>query len=150
MDILSIAAPNFWHAPATILACEAGKHVYVEKPGSYDPQEGEWMVAAARKYDRRVQQGTQRLSYASMIDGMAKLHNGVIGTVKYARTWYHNTRDTIGTGNRTGVRSDETMKFERKGHRNTSYLTYFTASKRFNLWRLSSEIQDAAPGNHHF
>ncbi|MBT3482688.1 MAG: Gfo/Idh/MocA family oxidoreductase, partial [Opitutales bacterium] len=78
VDILSIAAPNFWHAPATILACEAGKHVYVEKPGSYDPQEGEWMVAAARKYDRRVQQGTQRRSYASMIDGMAKLHNGVI------------------------------------------------------------------------
>lgn len=98
VDILSIAAPNFWHAPATILACEAGKHVYVEKPGSYNPQEGEWMVAAARKYDRRVQQGTQRRSYASMIDGMNKLHGGVIGKVLYARTWYRNSRDSIGQG----------------------------------------------------
>ncbi len=99
VDILSIAAPNFWHAPATILACEAGKHVYVEKPGSYDPQEGEWMVAAARKHDRRVQQGTQRRSYASMIEGIAKLHSGVIGKVLYARTWYQNSRDSIGRGN---------------------------------------------------
>ena len=48
VDILSIAAPNFWHAPASILACQAGKHVYVEKPGSYDPQEAEWVVKAAR------------------------------------------------------------------------------------------------------
>ncbi|MDE0769920.1 MAG: Gfo/Idh/MocA family oxidoreductase [Opitutaceae bacterium] len=98
VDILSIAAPNFWHAPATILACDAGKHVYVEKPGSYNPQEGELMVAAARKHDRRVQQGTQRRSFASMIDGMKKLHNGVIGKVTYARTWYQNSRDTIGKG----------------------------------------------------
>ena len=49
VDILSIAAPNFWHAPATILACSAGKHVYVEKPGSHNPHEAELMVAAARK-----------------------------------------------------------------------------------------------------
>lgn len=103
VDILSIAAPNFWHAPATLLACEAGKHVYVEKPGSYNPQEGEWMVAAARKYDRRVQQGTQRRSYRSMIDGMAKLHGGVIGKIHYARTWYRNSRDTIGRGKPAAV-----------------------------------------------
>lgn len=103
VDILSIAAPNHWHAPATILACKAGKHVYVEKPGSYDPQEGEWMVAAARKYDRRVQQGTQRRSYASMIEGMDKLHSGAIGKVLYARTWYRNSRDTIGRGNQAAV-----------------------------------------------
>jgi len=98
VDILSIAAPNFWQAPASILACEAGKHVYVEKPGSYDPQEGDWMVKAARKYDRKVQQGTQRRSYPSMIEGMRKLHSGAIGKVLYARTWYRNSRDTIGRG----------------------------------------------------
>ncbi|HBE97769.1 MAG TPA: dehydrogenase, partial [Verrucomicrobiales bacterium] len=46
VDILSIAAPNFWHAPATILGCDAGKHVYVEKPGSHNPREAELMVAA--------------------------------------------------------------------------------------------------------
>ena len=103
VDILSIATPNFWQAPATILGCQAGKHVYVEKPGSYDPQEGEWMVEAARKYDRKVQLGTQRRSYASMIEGMKRLHEGVIGKVLYARTWYRNNRGSIGHGSETAV-----------------------------------------------
>ncbi len=98
VDILSIATPNFWHAPATILACQAGKHVYVEKPGSYDPQEGKWMVEAARHHGRQVQQGTQRRSYPSMIEGIAKLHSGIIGKPLYARTWYRNTRGSIGKG----------------------------------------------------
>ncbi|MFM8879621.1 MAG: Gfo/Idh/MocA family protein [Verrucomicrobiota bacterium] len=55
LDAISIAAPNHWHAPATILACEAGKHVYVEKPGSHNAREAQWMVAAARKHRRLVQ-----------------------------------------------------------------------------------------------
>lgn len=100
VDILSIAAPNFWHAPASILACQAGKHVYVEKPGSYDPQEAEWVVEAARKHDRKVQLGTQRRSYQSMIEGMAKLRDGLIGEVRFARTWYNNARGSIGKGKR--------------------------------------------------
>ena len=100
VDILSIAAPNFWHAPASILACQAGKHVYVEKPGSYDPQEAEWVVKAARKHDRKVQLGTQRRSYQSMIEGMAKLRDGLIGEVRFARTWYNNARGSIGKGKR--------------------------------------------------
>ncbi len=101
VDILSIAAPNFWHAPASILACQAGKHVYVEKPGSYDPQEAEWVVEAARKHDRKVQLGTQRRSYQSMIEGMAKLRDGLIGDVRFARTWYNNARGSIGKGKQT-------------------------------------------------
>jgi predicted dehydrogenase len=63
VDVLSIAAPNFWHAPAAILAMEAGKHVYVEKPGSHNMAEADMIVAASRKYDRRVQMGNQRRSY---------------------------------------------------------------------------------------
>lgn len=59
---VTIATPNFWHAPATILACDAGKHVYVEKPGSHNAQEGEWMIEAARRRQRKVQLGTQRRS----------------------------------------------------------------------------------------
>jgi predicted dehydrogenase len=103
VDILSIAAPNFWQAPATILACEAGKHVYVEKPGSHTPGEGELMVKAARKYKRKVQQGTQRRSYESMISGMRQLHEGVIGKILHARTWYINARTGIGHGKPTAV-----------------------------------------------
>lgn len=98
VDILSIAAPNFWQAPATILACQAGKHVYVEKPGSHTPEEAELMVRAARKYDRKVQMGTQRRSYQSMITGMEKLHAGAIGKILHARTWYVNARKGIGKG----------------------------------------------------
>ena len=51
LDAISIAAPNFWHAPATILGCQAGKHVYVENPGSHNAAEAGLMVAAARKLD---------------------------------------------------------------------------------------------------
>src|SRR5688500_18389860 len=57
VDVLFVAAPNHWHAPATILGCSAGKHVYVEKPCSHNPWEGEMMVKAARKNNRVVQMG---------------------------------------------------------------------------------------------
>lgn len=105
VDILVCAAPNHWHAPATILGCSAGKHVYVEKPCSQNPQEGEWAVAAARKNKRVVQQGSQRRSYAGIQDGIAKLHAGELGRVHYARTWYSNPRPSIGHGKEATVPS---------------------------------------------
>ena len=101
VDVLSIAAPNQWHAPATILACAAGKHVYVEKPGSHNPREGEWMVAAARKDKRVVQMGNQRRSWPAMIEAIQRLHAGEIGKVLFARTWYNNRRPSIGRGKAT-------------------------------------------------
>ena len=61
-DALVSAAPNHWHAPATIMAVNAGKHAYCEKPCSHNPQEGEWMVQAAHRHKRAVQVGTQRRS----------------------------------------------------------------------------------------
>jgi len=103
VDALFIAAPNFWHAPATILACAARKHVYVEKPGSHNPREGEWMVAAARKYQRVVQMGTQRRSWPGVIEGMEKLRAGMIGKVLFARCWYNNARGSIGRGKQVPV-----------------------------------------------
>jgi predicted dehydrogenase len=98
VDGLAIAAPNHWHAPATILACSAGKHVYVEKPGSHNPREGELMVAAARKHKRQVQMGNQRRSWPGVIEMMARLHDGAIGRVLYARSYYNNARGSIGRG----------------------------------------------------
>lgn len=98
VDAFVCAAPNHWHGPATILACQAGKHVYVEKPCSHNPQEGEWMVAAARKHNRAVQMGTQRRSSPGTIEAMAKLHAGAIGNVHLARAWYYNLRGSIGKG----------------------------------------------------
>ena len=98
VDALVCAAPNHWHAPATILACQAGKHVYVEKPCSHNPHEGEMMVQAARQYDRAVQMGTQRRSSEGTIQAIQQLRDGAIGRVYLARCWYNNLRGSIGKG----------------------------------------------------
>ena len=98
VDILSIAAPDHWHAPATILALKAGKHVYVEKPGSHNPNEGEMVTAATKKYGKVVQMGNQRRSLQLVRKAIGALHGGIIGRVYYARTWYSSDRGTIGTG----------------------------------------------------
>jgi predicted dehydrogenase len=98
VDVLMVAAPNHWHAPATILACSAGKHVYVEKPASHNPNEAELMVAAARKNNRVVQMGNQRRSWPALIEAVEKLQAGVIGRVLFARCWYNNLRGSIGRG----------------------------------------------------
>ena len=110
VDMLAVATPNHWHAPATILACSAGKHVYCEKPCSYSPQEGEWSVQAARQNNRVVTMGTQRRSWQPIIQAMEKLHSGEIGPVRYARCWYANRRPTIGIGKQVEV--PEWLDFE--------------------------------------
>lgn len=97
VDALVCAAPNHWHGPATIMACKAGKHVYVEKPCSHNPQEGEWMVKAAAEYDRCVQMGTQRRSSPGTQAAIAALEAGEIGTVRAARCYYTNLRPSVGT-----------------------------------------------------
>ncbi len=98
VDAVSIAMPNFWHTTAAIMAMKAGKHVYVEKPGSYNPREGELIVAAARKYNRLVQMGNQRRSYPAMMEAVQKLRDGVIGRLLYSRCWYTSARPAIGRG----------------------------------------------------
>ena len=98
IDALSIAAPNFWHTPAAVLACQAGKHVYVEKPGSYDAYEAKRIVRVADETGMKVQMGTQRRSYSGMLEGIQKIREGVIGKPLYARCWYSNQRPSIGKG----------------------------------------------------
>ena len=105
LEALVIAAPDHWHAPATILACKAGKHVYVEKPCSHNPHEGEMMVAAARKYNRQVQMGSQRRSWPNDVAAIKELHDGVIGRTYYAKGWLTNNRLSIGTGKKVPVPS---------------------------------------------
>ncbi len=85
IDAVSLATPNHWHALETIWACQAGKDVYVEKPGSHNIFEGRKMVEAARKYRRIVQHGTQCRSSPKIREGIEKLHQGVIGRVYLAR-----------------------------------------------------------------
>ena len=103
LDAVFIAAPNHWHAPGTIMACNAGKHVYVEKPASHNPWEGETMVRAARKNNRVVQMGNQRRSWSGVIEGIEKVKAGEIGTLRFARCWYDNVRGSIGRGKEVPV-----------------------------------------------
>jgi predicted dehydrogenase len=99
VDAISIATPDHWHAPATILALDAGKHVYVEKPSGHDPREDELIVAAARKHAKlSVQLGTQARSGPHFIDVFQLVREGAIGTPYLARAWYSNTRTGIGKG----------------------------------------------------
>ncbi len=94
VDAIFIATPNFWHTPAALLAMQAGKHVYVEKPGSHDPHEAEMIVAAQKKYGRVVQMGNQRRTW--MKEAIEALHGGAIGGVKFGRAFYYNSRKAIG------------------------------------------------------
>ena len=98
VDAISIATPDHWHTPMTLLALHAGKHVYVEKPSGHDPREDELMMEAARKYDRKVQLGTQARSGPRFIEALDRIKAGEIGTPYLARAWYANTRGTIGRG----------------------------------------------------
>ena len=97
-DGVAIAAPDHWHTPAAIMALQAGKHVYVEKPCSHNPREGEMLVEATEKYKRFVQMGSQRRSFSNVKSMVDKMRNGVIGRVYFARGWYTNNRKSIGKG----------------------------------------------------
>lgn len=96
VDAVIIATPDHWHAPATILACDAGKHVYVEKPCSHNIREGRLMIEAARKANRVVQTGTQSRSTEHVRHAMELLHNGAIGEVLVAKAWNSQHRGSIG------------------------------------------------------
>jgi len=96
LDAVWIATPDHWHAPATILACDAGKHVYVEKPCSHNIREGRLMIEAARRNNRVVQVGTQTRSTAGVQEAMEKLRKGVIGEVLVAKAWNSQRRGSIG------------------------------------------------------
>jgi predicted dehydrogenase len=103
VDAITIAAPDHWHTPMAIAGLRAGKHVYVEKPCSHNPAEGEMLLAAVQKYKRVVQMGTQQRSSPHTIEIVDKIHNGAIGRAYFAKAWYNNERKSIGTGKEAPV-----------------------------------------------
>jgi len=96
IDAVGISTPNHWHALSAIWACQAGKHVYVEKPSSHNIWEGRKMVEASRKYKRVVQVGFQSRSTTNIMQAIAFLHNGGIGDVFMARGTCFKPRDSFG------------------------------------------------------
>jgi predicted dehydrogenase len=96
IDAVSVVVPNHWHALATIWACQAGKHVYVEKPSSHNIWEGRKMIEASRKYNVRVQVGFQSRSGKNMQEALKFIHEGGIGEVYMARGLCYKFRDSYG------------------------------------------------------
>lgn len=95
LDTIIIATPDHWHAPGTWLALERGKHVYVEKPCSHNPREGELLIALQKKYNKVVQMGNQQRSAPESREIISAIHNGAIGKAYMAKAFYSNNRGAV-------------------------------------------------------
>src|ERR1039457_81629 len=96
IDAVSIATPNHWHALAAIWACQAGKDVYVEKPGAHNIYEGRKLIEAAHRYNRIVQHGVQLRSSEAIKEAVQLMNKGVIGKVYMARGLVFRWRPSVG------------------------------------------------------
>ena len=96
VDALVLGTPDHWHAIPTIMACQAGKDVYVEKPDGHNILEGRTMVAAARKYGRVVQLGTQARSGRHIASAMKYIREGHLGRALFAKAWESARQGSIG------------------------------------------------------
>ena len=96
VDAVSVATPNHWHSLVGVWACQAGKDVLVEKPVSHNVWEGRQLVAAARKYGRMVQAGTQARANPDVIAAVAWVRAGNLGKIKYAQGFCYKPRPPIG------------------------------------------------------
>ena len=96
IDAVLIAVPDHWHAIMTIMALKAGKHVYIEKPVSYNISEGKAMVAAQRKYPRQtVLVGTQQRSSRHFAEAKQFVDSGALGRIGFARAWITNDQGAL-------------------------------------------------------
>jgi len=96
VDAVFIATPDHWHAPAAVLALDAGKHVYVEKPCCHNLREGRAMIDAVQRTGKLLQVGTQSRSTAVVREAMERVHSGEIGDVLVAKAWNSQLRRSIG------------------------------------------------------
>ncbi|MBE7177965.1 MAG: Gfo/Idh/MocA family oxidoreductase [Mucilaginibacter polytrichastri] len=110
IDAIVVAAPDHWHAPAALLGVSHGKHVYVEKPCSHNPHEGEILTEAMDKYGKLIQMGNQRRSMPTLIEAQKMVKEGAIGKTYYGKAWYNNDRKPIGVGKK--VSPPATLDFD--------------------------------------
>ncbi|MDZ7692831.1 MAG: Gfo/Idh/MocA family oxidoreductase [Balneolaceae bacterium] len=104
LDALAISTPDHWHAPMTLMAVDAGKHVYVEKPCSHNPREGELLVESQQKHGNIViQMGNQQRSAPTSIQAIQDIQKGLIGEPYFGKAWYSNSRGPIGSAANTPV-----------------------------------------------
>lgn len=98
LDAVAIATPEHWHAPMAIMAAQAGKDVYVEKPCSHNPHEGELLVKVQQQTGRKIQMGNQQRSAPTSLLAVKDIRNGIIGDAYFGKAWYSNKRGSIGHG----------------------------------------------------
>ena len=98
LDAVFIATPEHWHAHMTIMASQAGKHVYIEKPCSHNLYENELLVVAQKKYGTKIQMGNQQRSAITSMLAIDEIRNGIIGDVYKGEAYYSNNRGSIGIG----------------------------------------------------
>lgn len=98
VDAVHVATPDHWHAAITVLACQAGKDVYVEKPLAHNVREGRLMVEAARRYNRIVQTGTQHRSAPHYREVQRIIQSGELGEVRFVRVWNYSNITPNGIG----------------------------------------------------
>lgn len=103
LDAVAIATPEHWHAPMAIMASQAGKHVYVEKPCSHNPYEGELLIAVQKRTAKQIQMGNQQRSAPTSIQAIKDIKDGIIGTPYFGKAWYSNNRGSIGRGKKVLV-----------------------------------------------
>ncbi len=92
IDAVIIATPDHWHAQMLILACSAGKDVYLEKPAMYRLREAKAMIDAVRRHKRIVQVGTQHRAADHMAEAARIVQGGTIGEVRFVRVWNYMSR----------------------------------------------------------
>lgn len=96
IDAVVIASTNHWHAAQAIHSLQAGKDVYVEKPVTFNVDQGKALVAAAEKYDRIIQAGTQNRSDSGLIPAFELIQGGELGAIKTIRGLCYRNRTGIG------------------------------------------------------
>ncbi len=149
IDAVVFATPNHWHALCAIWACQAGKHVYVEKPCCHNVWEGRKMVEAARKYNRLVQVGFQNRSIGNVRNAMKFLHDGGIGDVYMARGLCYKPRgplgiikDGVGTG-----KDYEYFVFNKPGKQ---YSSDYMAKVDYDMWTGPADLMPFSYNRFHY
>ena len=106
LDGIICATPDHWHATCAVLAMRAGKHVYVEKPCAFCPEEGSAILRAQRETGKVFQMGNQRRSSEYVQKAIKLIHDGAIGETKWGKVWYMAGRKPIGNGKDVPVPKD--------------------------------------------
>src|SRR5437762_214995 len=109
---LLVATPDHWHAIPTVLACQAGKDVYVEKPLAHNIREGRAIVAAARRHNRIVQAGTQHRSAEHYREAQRIVQSGELGRVHFVRVWNYTNIYPNGVGRQANGNQPEGLDWD--------------------------------------